>query len=305
MMPGPRRVAVSGASGFIGRELVASLAADGWEVHRLVRRRPAGPKEISWEPARAVLAPTALDGFDAVVHLAGESLAGVWTPGKKRKIMESRVRGTALLAETIARSAAPPRTFVTASGVNYYGDSGDRVLTESSPPGDDFLARVCVAWERAAEPAAGAGVRVVHTRSGIVLHPSGGALRLMSRAFRLGLGARLGSGRQWLSWIALEDAVRVLRFVLDDDRLRGGINVTAPEAVRNEAFTRELARAVRRPAVLVVPAVVLSAVTGGMGDALLLASVRAAPAALLAAGFAFAHPTVASALRALDAGAKS
>jgi uncharacterized protein (TIGR01777 family) len=232
----------------------------------------------------------------AVIHLAGESILGIWTPAKKRRIMESRARGTSLIAEAIAGLRAPPRILVSASGVGYYGDAGETTLTEASPAGTDFLARVCQAWELATQPAADAGVRVVHLRFGLVLHPAGGVLALAMPVFRLGLGARLGNGRQWMSWIARSDLVRVIQLALDDDRLEGAVNAVAPGAVRNEDFTRILAESVRRPAILAIPAFALRALTGGMADALLLPSQRAIPSVLTEFGFRFERPLVGDAI---------
>lgn len=296
------RVAVSGAGGFVGSALTRSLGAEGVTVLRLVRRE-AGSGEISWDPDRGTIDRERLDGVDGVVHLAGESIAGVWTPARKRRILASRTLGTRLLATTLATLDRPPEVLVSASGVGYYGDAGDVELTEASPPGDDFLARVCVGWEQASEPAARGGVRVVNTRFGLVLDPSGGALATMLPAFRLGLGARLGDGRQWLSWISLPDVVAVLRRALTDPSLYGPVNAVAPRPVRNREFTAALGKALHRPAVLAVPAPVLRAVTGGMADALLLASQKAVPAVLERAGFAFQTPTIDGLMgRVLDAG---
>ncbi|MEX2584104.1 MAG: TIGR01777 family oxidoreductase [Gemmatimonadota bacterium] len=292
-----RRVAVSGASGFIGGALVDSFRADGWEVLRLTRRR-AGAEEVEWRPEAGYVDAARLEGIDAFVHLAGESINGLWTPGKKRAILESRARGTRLLATTLASLQRPPRIFVSASGVGYYGNAGEDVLREDSPPGDDFLARVCVAWEDGADAARAAGLRVVHPRFGLVLDPAGGALAMMMPAFRLGAGARLGSGRQWMSWISRTDAVRTVRFAIDQAEVSGAVNATSPQPVRNEEFTRALADEVDRPAFLRIPSFFLRNFTGGMGEALLLASQRAVPAALDAHGFAFEHPSIGTALAA-------
>lgn len=286
-----RRVAVSGARGFIGEALLRAMRADGWTVHPLVRGK-AGEGEIEWSPHEGRIDRAALEGVDAVVHLAGESVFGLWTDAKKRRIVESRARGTRLLAEAIAGLNAPPRILVSASGVGYYGDAGDAVLTEEAPRGDDFLADVCAAWEAGADPAREGGVRVVHTRFGLVLDDAGGALGLMLPAFRLGLGAALGSGRQWMSWVTRADAVRAIRFAIDAESLRGPANVAAPEPVRNETFTRAVADLLHRPAFLSVPGWALRTFSGGMGEALLLASQRAVPASLTAAGFEFLHPDI-------------
>jgi uncharacterized protein len=291
----PRRVAITGASGFIGEHLDRALAADGWDVHRLVRRS-AGPGEIEWRPDRGQIDASRLEGFDAVVHLAGESLLGVWTAAKKERILSSRAQGTRLIAETLARLSRPPGIFISASGVGYYGDAGERILTEESPPGDDFLTQVCKVWEASTVPAEDAGIRVVRSRAGIVLDPSGGALKAMLPAFRLGVGARLGAGRQWLSWITLTDVLRIFRFALDHPELRGPINVCSPQPVRNEEFTAELGRALHRPTVFGVPSFLLKSFTGGMGEVLFLASQRALPAALERKGFRFELPNLGDAL---------
>jgi uncharacterized protein len=292
-----RRVAISGAGGFVGAALARSLTADGWRVLRLVRRR-AGSGEVGWDPERGEIENEKLEGIDAVVHLAGENIAGVWTPAKRRRIMESRARGTRLIAEAMTRLRRPPGIFVSASGVDYYGDAGETVLTEESPAGDSFLARVCVAWEAATKPAADAGLRVVNCRFGLVLHPSGGALKLMLPAFRFGLGARLGSGRQWLSWVARRDAVRIIRFAMTTADLVGPLNATSPEPVRNEEFTRVIAASVNRPAFLTVPSVILRTFTGGMAGELALSSKRAVPEALTRAGFRFDLPRLEAAVEA-------
>jgi hypothetical protein len=290
-----RRVAITGASGFIGQALTESLEGIGIEVLPLVRRQPE-KGEIGWDPDREEIDTAALEGLDAVVHLAGENIASLWTPAKKRRIMESRARGTRLLANAIAGLSRPPPTLVSASGVGYYGDAGDTVLTEASPAGDDFLARVCVEWEDGTRPAAEAGVRVVNPRFGLVIHPAGGALRPMLLPFRLGLGARLGSGKQWMSWISRADVVRAIEFALRTRDLRGPVNAVSPEPVTNEEFTRTLARSLRRPAVLAVPSFVLKTFTGGMAEALLLASQRAMPVVLESRGFQFERPSLADAL---------
>jgi uncharacterized protein len=293
----PGRVAITGASGFIGRALSDSFARDGWEVLSLVRRK-AGAGEVEWDPEEGRLDAAVLEGFDAFVHLAGENIFGIWTPPKKRRILESRTRGTGTVARALAGLQRPPNVLVSVSGVNYYGNSGEQILHEDHPPGHDFLSTVCVAWETAAKPAAEAGIRVVHPRFGIVLDRNGGALRLMLPAFRMGLGARLGSGRQWMSWINYHDAVRLLRFVIANEDLAGPVNAVAPQPVRNAEFTRALGRALHRPAFLAVPSLAIRTFTGSLGDALLLASMRVVPQRLLASGFVFDHPDIEGALTA-------
>ncbi|MDE3085887.1 MAG: TIGR01777 family oxidoreductase [Acidobacteriota bacterium] len=297
------QVVVSGASGLVGRALCHRLAAEGHEVRRLVRR-PAGPGERSWDPDAGALDPAAVAGADAVVHLGGAGIGDRrWDAARRRLLVDSRVRSTSLLATTLAGLDTAPGVFVCASALGVYGDRGDEVLTESSPTGTGFLADLCREWEEAAAAAREAGVRTVHLRSGIVLASSGGALGKQLRLFRLGLGGRLGSGRQWTSWVSLDDEVAALRRVLDDDRLRGPVNVTAPEPVTNAAFTAALGRALHRPAVLAVPAPALRLVLGrGLADELVLASQRVLPAALEAAGFAFRHPRLPDALAAVLGG---
>lgn len=296
-------VAITGASGFLGSALARSFEADGVEVHTVTRSASGAPNEIIWNPREGRIEAEKLEGIDAVVHLAGESIMGLWTPTKKERIYRSRVEGTSLLAETLAGLEQPPAVLVSASGVNYYGDSGDRVLTESDPPGDDFLARTCVEWEAATEPASAAGIRTVITRMGLVLDGRGGALQVMLPIFRIGLGGRLGDGQQWMSWVTLEDAVAAFRFVIDNRDIAGPVNVTSPNPVRNEDFTRALAKAVGMPALFVVPSFALKA-TGGMGEVLLLSSLKVLPSQLSSAGFHFDHAGLADGLRAaLDADA--
>jgi uncharacterized protein len=297
----PRRVAVTGATGFIGTALSDSLRDEGVQVVASTRAGDR-PGTIRWDPAAGRLDPEALRGFDGVVHLAGESINGLWTGAKKRRILASRVEGTRTIAEAAARAPDGPRVLVSISGIGHYGSRGDTLLREEDQPGDDFLARVTVAWEAATAPASRAGIRVAIARTGVVLHPSGGALRLMAPVFRLGLGGPLGDGRQWMSWITLRDAVRALRFALTTPELDGPFNATAPEPVRNADFTRALANAVGRPAFFRVPAFALRTALGEMGETTLLASQRAEPARLLRAGFTFLDPSPAAALERLMGG---
>jgi len=290
----PRRVAITGASGFLGGTLAAALRGDGVEVVTIGR---GARSDVWWDPAAGRLDAGRLAGADAVIHLAGATIGRRWTRARKREIRESRTLGTRLLAQTIARLAPVPRVLVSASAIGYYGDRGDEWLTEESTPGDDFLAEVTREWERAADPARAAGVRVVHVRTGLVLSPSGGALPRLLPAFRLGLGGPLAHGRQWMSWIALGDLVRAFRVALDSGLLAGAVNVVSPSPVTNAEFTATLARVLRRPAFVPVPAFALRALFGEMADATLLASQRVRPARLLQAGFAFEHPTLDGALR--------
>ena len=291
---GTLAVGVTGARGFIGGALCARLSARGHVVRRFVRVRPPGPGEIAWDPARGELDAGALEGLDAIVHLTGAGLAErPWTRERKRELMESRVGSTRTLALAIAACRRPPRTLVSASAVGWYGDRKDEVLDESSAPGRGFLAELARDWEAAAAPAAEAGVRVVHPRTGIVLARGGGVLGALELPFALGLGGPLAGGRAWWSWIALADLLEAFRLVLEDDRLRGPFNAVSPELVRQAEFTRALGHALRRPAFLPAPGFALEALLGRERAAeLLLASQRVRPAVLLAAGFRFAEPAL-------------
>ena len=291
-----RRVLVSGARGLIGSALLPGLRAQGHEVVVLTRRA-TGPGEVGWDPSRGRLEARSLEGFDAVVHLAGEPLAARWTPARKALIRESRVAGTRLLAGRLAGVARPPRVLVSVSAIGFYGDRGEEPLDEASPPGTGFLPGVCRAWEEAAAPAAGRGIRVVHPRLGLVLTPWGGALARMLPAFRLGLGGPLGDGRAWWSWVTLDDVLAVFQRALADESLAGPVNVVAPGAVRSGDFARALGRALGRPALLPVPALALRLLFGEMADGALLASARVTPARLQAAGYGFRFPGLEDALR--------
>lgn len=298
-------VLISGSSGFLGSALIPRLLAEGNRVTRLIRTGSSrgGGEVREWSPDTESLDPRVFEGIDAVVHLGGASIGSLWTRRRKELLRASRVRTTRLLAERIASAAPRPPVFVHASAVGYYGDRGDEILTESSAPGTGFLADLCRDWEAASMPAVDAGVRVVRVRTGLVLSPDGGVLPLMLRPFRLGLGARLGRGRQWMPWIALEDVIGVYRRALADAALRGAVNAVAPEAVTNADFTRALARSVRRPALFTVPAFAIGMLPGGMGRETLLTSERVDPAVLRGAGYAFERPTLEKALAPLRAAA--
>ncbi|MBL9077227.1 MAG: TIGR01777 family oxidoreductase [Planctomycetes bacterium] len=287
------RIAISGASGFVGRAAAADLATSGHTVVRLQRGQ-------NWQPDTGALDAAALGPCDAVLHLAGENVAaGRWTAARRQRIQDSRGPVTERLCRALAALPQRPRVLVSASATGIYGDRGDTELDERSPPGSGFLADVARAWEAATVPARDAGIRVVHLRIGMVLDPGGGALRRMLPPFRCCLGGRLGSGRQWVAWITLSDLLRAIRFVLEHDELRGPVLAVAPEPVRNAGFTQALARALRRPAVLPVPRFALRALFGAMADELLLASQRCRPQELCQAGFRFVHPSVGPALQAL------
>jgi uncharacterized protein (TIGR01777 family) len=297
---GRLRIAITGASGLVGTQLQAFLTTGGHQVLRLVRRPGRAERgEVSWDPAAGRLDPTDLEGVDAVVHLAGESIgAGRWIPARKERIRASRVEGTRLLATALARMERPPRVLVSASGVDYYGDRGDAPLTEESPAGDGFLAEVCREWEAATEAAAEAGVRVVTLRTGMVISARGGALPRLLTPFRLGLGGPVGGGGQVMSWIALDDHIGVIHHLLFADDVSGPVNATSPRPVTNREFAATLGRVLRRPAVAPLPAAIVRGVFGEMGETLLLEGQRVLPARLEAAGFQFLYPDLESALRA-------
>jgi len=283
------RIVVTGSTGLIGSELVHVLRYQGHEVLRLVRARPTGRHAAYWNPDTGVIDADALGRADAVVNLCGRSTGCRWTEQAKREILHSRTRPTGLLAETMARLPGGTRTLVSMSGVHIYGDQGDRILNEDSPEGPGFMASVARAWEAAADPAREAGIRVVHVRGGVVQNPAGGALAAQLPLFRLGLGGRLGSGRQWWSWISADDMTGILRHVLLTPDLVGPVNATAPNPVTNAELTRALAGALHRPALLPVPSFGPRLLFGQMADELLYASIRAVPARILAAGYTFRH----------------
>jgi len=292
------RIAISGASGLIGSALAGLMANEGHEIRRLVRRPAVDETEVSWAPESGEVEAERLEGLDAVVHLAGESIAsGRWSASRKERIRASRVGATRLLCDALARLKAPPGVIVSASAIGYYGNRGDELLDETSPPGQGFLPEVVQAWEAAVSGAEEAGIRVVTLRIGVVLSRSGGALPRMLLPFNLGLGGRLGSGRQFMSWIALNDLISAIRFAIDTPTLSGPVNATAPEAVTNEVFTRTLGRVLRRPTLLPVPAFALRLAVGQMADEALLSSVRVRPRKLEESGFSFRHPHLEAALR--------
>ena len=293
-------VVVSGSSGLIGRALRSALIAAGHGVRRLVRRPPSRPDEIAWDPDHGTIDTQGLEGAGAVVHLAGESIgARRWNEDHKARVYASRVRGTRLLAETLARLDRPPGTLVGASAVGYYGDRGTEVLTEDSSPGTGFLARVCIEWEAATEPARQAGLRVACIRTGLVLSAEDGLLPRMLLPFRLGLGARLGRGDQYWSWITISDEIRAILHLLTTD-VAGGVNLTSPNPVTNADFTRILGRVLGRPAALRVPAAVLRVGLGAeMARDMMLGGQRVRPTRLLESGFTFHDPDLEPALRGL------
>lgn len=292
------RVAIAGASGLVGSALAEFLRQGGNEVLTLVRRPPRpDAHEIGWDPAAGRIDANALEGLDAVVHLGGRSIFTRWTARRKAEIHASRIDSTALLSTGLAGLAQRPRVFVCASAIGYYGHRGDEELTEDSPPGAGFLPELCQAWEAACQPARQAGIRVVNLRLGLVISRHGGALRAMLPAFRFGLGGVVGNGRQYWSWILLDDLVRVVDFALRSEALCGPVNAVAPTPVTCRQFTRTLARVVRRPALVPLPGLVVRALLGEMGRALLLTSARVRPGRLQAAGFTFQYPELEAALR--------
>ena len=294
-------VAITGASGLIGRALSASLQSDGHRVLRFQRGGVTAGDTIGWDPDGGRIDAPALEGLDAVVHLAGEGIGEHrWTDEQKRRIRDSRVRGTAVLAAAVASRERRPHVLLSGSAVGYYGDRDSEVLTEESAPGDDFLAQLCVAWEAETAPATEAGVRTVLTRTGIVLDAHGGALQRMLLPFKLGLGGRQGSGKQWMSWIALADEVGAIRFAIENDALSGPTNLVAPNPVTNAEFAATLGRALHRPTFLPTPLLPLKLRFGAeLVDTLLMVSQRVAPAQLEAAGYQFRFDSLEAALRAV------
>jgi uncharacterized protein (TIGR01777 family) len=291
-----RRVAITGASGLVGSNVVPLLKSQDWDVIQLTRK-PGIPGTVFWDPTRGELDPDALEGIDAVIHLAGASIAGKrWSSARKQLILKSRTESTHLLATTLAGLSRPPEVLISTSAVGIYGDCGAEMLTESHPAGDDFLADVCVAWEDAANPAAQAGIRVVHPRFGVVMAAQGGLLPRISLPFKFGVGGRIGDGTQYQSWIDLDDLSTVLLFLLDQHDLAGPVNAVAPSPVTNIEFTSALASVLHRPSFLRVPEFAIRLMLGEMGEELILASQRAIPARLDEAGFVFSYPTIADSL---------
>lgn len=292
-------ILVTGSSGLVGSALVPFFASRGHQVTRLLRSpAPTAEKALVWDPARNLLDAGSLEGMDAVIHLAGENIAaGRWTPEKKARIMDSRVQGTRLLTRSLARLSRPPRILVCASAIGYYGDRGEETLQEEHGPGAGFLSEVCARWEEAAAPVALPGIRVVHLRFGVILSTAGGALARMLVPFRLGLGGLLGNGKQYMSWITLDDAVGVIFRSLITKTLAGPVNAVAPYPVTNLEFTRTLGRVLGRPTPVPMPAFAAQLVFGEMADELLLSSTRVEPIRLIATGYHFQHPELEGALR--------
>ena len=308
------RILISGASGLIGSALVPSLESDGYEVTRLVRREPKA-KEVQWNPTQSI-SPNLVSGYDAVIHLSGESITGRWTAAKKTRIRDSRIVSTKNLSEALAKADRPPNTFFCASATGYYGNRGDQVLTEDSAPGAGFLPEVCKEWESATAPAGNAGIRTVNLRTGLVLSRAGGSLKAMLLPFRFGLGGKIGSGRQWWSWIHIADWVAAAHHILENplagsetigerrecspgprQALDGPINMVSPNPVTNAEFTATLAKSLKRPAILPIPSLALHFALGEFADEALLASARVQPRRLVEIGFEFQHSELLAALR--------
>lgn len=286
------RILVSGSSGFIGSALVPYLTSHGHAVSRLVRTKERDT-DIGWDPDRDALDSRSLDGIDAVIHLGGVNIAARrWTTSFKRAIWDSRIRSTELLVDRVLALSHQPKVFVCMSAVGYYGDRGNEILTESSSPGNDFMAQLCVAWEKATQPLAAKGVRVVNLRTGLVLSTQGGALKKMLSPFKLGLGGRLGSGKQYWSWIALDDFVAGVQFILANPSVAGPVNMVAPNPMTNQEFARTLGKALHRPAIFPLPGPVIRIVFGEMGDSLFLTGQRVAPEALVRSGFRHLCPAL-------------
>jgi len=290
-----RTVVITGATGLIGQALAAHLEHAGWSVRGVSR---SAEDAIRWDPAAGTIDAAALEGIDAVVHLAGENVAGRWSKDKKRRIMDSRVQGTTLIAETLAKLERPPSVLVSASASGFYGDRGTQHLTELAGPGEGFLAEVCIAWEASAAAAATAGIRVVHPRIGIVLAGEGGALAAMKTPFKMGVGGKIGSGEQLMSWVHIDDVVRMLAFAIEREDLSGPFNAVAPEPVTNAAFTKTLGKVLSRPTFLPLPGAMAKLAMGEAADEMLLASTGAVPAVLEGLGFEWTHRELQGALEA-------
>ncbi len=289
------RILLSGSTGFVGSAVLSYLSQKGHSVTCLTRGK-GRDDSISWNPETGVVVKEDFEGFDAVIHLAGESIASRWTKERKRRILSSRIEGTSLLAKTLAQLARPPKVFLSASAIGFYGDRGEERLTEESKQGRGFLAQVCKEWERASEPVEERGVRRILTRFGVVVG-SGGAVAAMIPAFKLGLGGLLGSGEQWMSWIALEDLVRAIDFCLENEEMRGPVNLVSPEPVRQREFARSLGGLIGRPTWFNQPSWLVRLLFGQMGEETLLSSAWVEPTKLLEAGFQFQRPSIQDALQ--------
>lgn len=295
---GVKKILITGASGLIGSSLAAFLTSGGHTVYRLARRPDShDPYTLSWPNENNSLEISRFEGFDAVIHLAGENIAGRWTNDKKQRIQDSRIQGTRKLCQILAQSKKPPQTLLCASAIGFYGNRGDEILTEQSAPGADFLAQTCQAWENETKIAENAGIRAVNLRFGVVLTPAGGALATMLPPFRFGLGGVVGGGKQSMSWIALDDVLGAIYHAMMTDTLNGPVNIVSPNPATNREFTAVLGNVLRRPTLLPLPAWIVKIVLGEMGEALLLSSAKVTPERLIAAGYSFLYPTLEKALR--------
>ncbi|MBU1712853.1 MAG: TIGR01777 family oxidoreductase [Proteobacteria bacterium] len=294
----PMKILMTGSSGLIGSVLIPFFTTGGHNVHTLVRKAPFLEKgEAFWDPEKKRLDPSVFDGADAVIHLAGEHIGeGRWTDEKKRRIIESRTKGTSLIAETMSKLASPPPVLICASAIGYYGNRGDKFLTEDAPPGDDFISKVCSAWEKSAQAAVDAGIRVAFMRIGIALSPAGGALLRLLLPFRAGLGGKIASGSQFMSWVGIDDVVGAFFHVLADNKIAGPVNVVSPNPVTNLEFTKTLGRVLSRPAVFSIPAAAINLAFGEMGREVLLSSTKVLPEKLLETGYRFRNPDLSGAL---------
>lgn len=291
------KILIAGSSGLLGTAICAALSSHGYHLFKLKRTQTAKePFTIFWNPEKGELDAPEIEGFDVIINLAGENIFGRWTAHKKQKILDSRIQTTSLLAKTISKLHSPPELFLNASAIGYYGNRGNEVLTESSSAGEDFLADVCRQWERAAEAAKSTQTRCAVMRTGVVLSPHGGALKTMLLPFKLGLGGRVGEGKQYMSWITIDDVVEAMLFIIQHKDCTGAFNFTAPNPVTNQAFTHALSQKLNRPAILPLPAVAARLIFGEMADALLLASIRAHPQKLLEKGYSFLYPDIQGAL---------
>lgn len=293
------KILISGASGWVAKHLIPTLEAKGHEIHSLVRKDPKNSNEIQWDADEGFTESeqAKLEGFDAVIHLAGENVAGSWTKEKKRRIRDSRVVGTRVLVEALSKTQNPPKHFMAASAIGYYGNRGDEILTETSPPGEGFLAEVCTAWEAESRKAADFGARVVFFRTGAVLAKDGGALAQMLTPFGFGVGGVVGSGKQWMSWIAMEDLINIFHYALENENVRGALNSTAPNPATNETFTKTLGEVLNRPTIIPIPEFGIKFVFGEMGETLLLEGCRVIPKKLQDFGFTFKYPELKEALK--------
>jgi uncharacterized protein (TIGR01777 family) len=291
-------ILVTGSTGLIGTELVSLLKKNNHHVLRMVRKTPAGSDEVQWDPASGIPDKTSIEGLDAVVHLAGENIAaGRWTTEQKRRIRESRIQGTRLLAQSLAYLFDPPKVLISVSAIGYYGDRGEQRLDESSAPGSGFLPELCREWEAATAQASARHIRVVNPRLGMVLSAAGGSLAKMLPIFRLGIGGRVGSGKQYMSWIAIDDLVRIIEYAIQDESLRGPINAVAPNPVTNLEFSKILGRVLNRPSFMALPAFAARLIWGQLADEVLLASARVSPERLLQSNYKFLFPNLEAALR--------